>query len=234
MDAIHYKVRKDGRIVNKAVYIIIGINLDGMKDILGMWVGENETSKFWLKVLTDIQNRRVQDILIASIDGLNGFKEAIHSIFPETEVQRCIVHMIRSSTKYLSCKDRKAFVNDLKPVYKAISEEAALEALNELEVKWGEKYYIAIKPWKDNWEDISPMFKYPEDIRRLIYTTNSIESFNRQLRKVTKSKSVFPTDDSLLKSLCLAMIDITKKWTLRVRDWAKIIGQLSIYFEGRL
>jgi transposase-like protein len=233
MDAIHYKVRQDGKIVNKAVYIILGINLDGMKDVLGMWVGENETSKFWLKVLSDLQHRGVEDILIASIDGLNGFKEAIEATFPKTEVQRCIVHMIRNSTRYLSYKDRKEFVSDLKPVYTAIDEAAALDALAELDAKWGEKYYIAIKPWRDHWDEVAVMFKYPKEIRRLIYTTNAIESFNRQLRKVTKSKSIFPTDDSLLKMLYLAMIDITKKWKIRARDWAKIIGQLSIHFEGR-
>lgn len=233
MDAIHYKVRQDGKIVNKAVYIILGINLDGMKDVLGMWVGENETSKFWLKVLSDLQHRGVEDILIASIDGLNGFKEAIEATFPKTEVQRCIVHMIRNSTRYLSYKDHKEFVSDLKPVYTAIDEAAALDALAELDAKWGEKYYIAIKPWRDHWDEVAVMFKYPKEIRRLIYTTNAIESFNRQLRKVTKSKSIFPTDDSLLKMLYLAMIDITKKWKIRVRNWAKIIGQLSIHFEGR-
>ncbi|GAB6084777.1 IS256 family transposase [Alkaliphilus crotonatoxidans] len=233
MDAIHYKVRQDGKIVSKAVYIIIGIDLDGMKDVIGMWVGENESSKFWLKVLSDMQHRGVEDILIASIDGLVGFKEAIEATFPQTEVQRCIVHMIRNSTRYLSFKDRKAFIKDLNPIYTAIDEATALDALDKLDKKWGEKYYIAIKPWRDHWNEVSTMFKYPKEIRRLIYTTNAIESFNRQLRKVTKSKSIFPTDDSLLKMLYLSMIDITKKWTMRTRDWAKIIGQLSIHFEGR-
>lgn len=233
LDAIHYKVRQDGRIINKAVYIILGINLDGLKEVLGMWVGENETSKFWLKVITDLQQRGVKDILIASIDGLNGFKEAIQAVYPDTQVQRCIVHMIRNSTKYLSYKDRKAFVADLKPVYQAVNEEAALIALDSLEAKWGEKYYIAIKPWKDHWEEVSTMFEYPAEVRRLIYTTNAIESFNRQLRKVTKAKSSFPTDDSLLKILYLAMMDITKKWTMKARDWGKIINQLAIHFEGR-
>lgn len=233
LDAIHYKVRQDGRIINKAVYIILGINLDGLKEVLGMWVGENETSKFWLKVITDLQQRGVKDILIASIDGLNGFKEAIQAVYPDTQIQRCIVHMIRNSTKYLSYKDRKSFVADLKPVYQAVNEEAAMIALDSLEAKWGEKYYIAIKPWKDHWEEVSTMFEYPAEIRRLIYTTNTIESFNRQLRKVTKAKSSFPTDDSLLKMLYLAMMDITKKWTVKVRDWGKIINQLAIHFEGR-
>lgn len=234
MDAIHYKVRQDGRIVNKAVYIVIGVTLDGLKEVVGMWVGENETSKFWLKVLTDLQQRGVKDILIVSIDGLNGFKEAIQAVYPDAKIQRCIVHMIRNSTRYLSWKDRKTFAMDLKPVYQAINEEAALMALDELEVKWGEKYYIAVKPWRDNWDEIATMFEYPAEIRRLIYTTNAIESFNRQLRKVTKSKSSFPTDDSLLKILYLAMMDITKKWTMRIKDWGKIINQLAIHFKGRI
>jgi len=234
MDAIHYKVRQDGRIVNKAVYIVIGVTLDGLKEVVGMWVGENETSKFWLKVLTDLQQRGVKDILIVSIDGLNGFKEAIQAVYPDAKIQRCIVHMIRNSTRYLSWKDRKTFTMDLKPVYQALNEEAALMALDELEAKWGEKYYIAVKPWRDNWDEIATMFEYPAEIRRLIYTTNSIESFNRQLRKVTKSKSSFPTDDSLLKILYLAMMDITKKWTMRIKDWGKIINQLAIHFKGRI
>lgn len=234
MDAIHYKVRQDGRIVNKAVYIVIGVTLDGLKEVVGMWVGENETSKFWLKVLTDLQQRGVKDILIVSIDGLNGFKEAIQAVYPDAKIQRCIVHMIRNSTRYLSWKDRKTFAMDLKPVYQAINEEVALMALDELEAKWGEKYYIAVKPWRDNWDEIATMFEYPAEIRRLIYTTNAIESFNRQLRKVTKSKSSFPTDDSLLKILYLAMMDITKKWTMRIKDWGKIINQLAIHFKGRI
>ena len=230
MDAIHYKVRQDGRIVNKAVYIVLGITLKGKKEVIGMWIGENESSKFWLKVLSDIQQRGVKDVLIISIDGLKGFKEAIEAVYPEAKIQRCIVHMIRNSTKYLSYKDRKTFVDDLKPVYKAINEETALSALDDLEAKWGEKYYIAIKPWRDRWAEIATMFEFPAEIRKMIYTTNAIESFNRQLRKVTKSKSVFPTDDALMKMLYLAMMDITEKWTQRSRDWAKILGQLSIYF----
>lgn len=234
LDAIHYKVRQDGKIVNKAVYIVIGVNLDGFKEVLGMWVGESETSKFWLKVLSDLKNRGVEDILIASIDGLPGFKDAIQVTFPNTEIQRCVIHVIRNSTRYLSYKDRKAFVADLKPVYTAVDETQALEALSFLEEKWGEKYYIAIKPWKDHWNEIATMFKYPADIRRLIYTTNAIESFNRQLRKVTKSKSIFPTDESLLKMLYLANVDITKKWTQRIRNWSMIICQLNIFFEGRI
>jgi putative transposase len=233
MDAIHYSVRQDGQIIKKAVYIILGINTDGHKEVLGMWVGENETSKFWLKVLSELKQRGVEDILIASIDGLKGFSDAIAAVYPRTKIQRCIVHVIRNSTRYLSYKDRRAFIRDLKPVYTAINETVALDALDALEKHWGEKYYIAIKPWRDNWDEIATMFQYPPEMRRLIYTTNAVESFNRQLRKVTKSKSIFPTDDSLLKMLYLATINITKRWTQKIRDWGIIINQLHIFFEGR-
>ena len=233
MDAIHYKVRQDGRIVNKAVYIVIGIDTDGYRDILGMWVGENESARFWLKILGDLKERGVEDILIASVDGLEGFSKAISATYPETKVQRCIVHVIRNSTRHLSYRDRRNFTKDLKSVYTAIDEVAALDALEELDKKWGEKYHMAIKPWRENWDDISTMFEYPGEIRRLIYTTNAIESFNRQLRKVTKSKTIFPTNDSLLKMLYLASMDITKKWSKRIKNWALIINQLSIIFEGR-
>ena len=233
MDAIHYKVRQDGRIVNKAVYIVIGIDTDGYRDILGMWVGENESARFWLKILGDLKERGVEDILIASVDGLEGFSKAISATYPQTKVQRCIVHVIRNSTRHLSYRDRRNFTKDLKLVYTAIDEAAALDALEELDKKWGEKYHLAIKPWRENWDDISTMFEYPGEIRRLIYTTNAIESFNRQLRKVTKSKTIFPTNDSLLKMLYLASMDITKKWSKRIKNWALIINQLSIIFEGR-
>ena len=233
MDAIHYKVRQDGRIVNKAVYIVIGIDTDGYRDILGMWVGENESARFWLKILGDLKERGVEDILIASVDGLEGFSKAISATYPQTKVQRCIVHVIRNSTRHLSYRDRRNFTRDLKLVYTAIDEAAALDALEELDKKWGKKYYMAIKPWRENWDDISTMFEYPWEIRRLIYTTNAIESFNRQLRKVTKSKTIFPTNDSLLKMLYLASMDITKKWSKRIKNWALIINQLSIIFEGR-
>lgn len=234
MDAVHYKVRQDGRIVNKAAYMAIGVNLDGIKDVLGIWIGENESSKYWLKVITELKNRGVEDILIASIDGLKGFEEAIHAVFPETEIQGCIIHQIRHSTRYLSYKDRKEFCADLKNVYQAPTEEIALLELDKIDDKWGDKYQIAIRSWRNNWDRLSTMFKYPEEIRTLIYTNNAMESYNRQLRKVTKSKSVFPTDESLLKMLYLATIDITKKWTQRARNWAIILAQLSIHFEGRI
>ena len=234
LDAIHFNVRKDATVVKKAVYIAIGINLEGEKDVLGMWIGENESSRFWLNVVTEMRNRGVKDVLIASVDGLNGFSDAIRSVFPKTEIQRCILHQIRNSTKYISYKDLKEFMNDLKLVYKAATEDAALYELDVLDEKWSKKYLSAVKSWQNNWDELSAYFKYPPEIRKLIYTTNSIESFNRQLRKVTKPKTVYPTDDSLLKTLYLAMTDITKKWTGRIQGWGQILDQLTIHFEGRI
>lgn len=234
MDAIHYKVRQDNRIVNKAAYAVIGVNMSGMKDVLGIWVGENETSKYWLKVLTEIRNRGVSDILIASVDGLNGFSEAIKAVFPRTEIQRCIIHQIRNSSKYVSYKDLKEFNKDLKEVYTAVNEPAALAELDRFEEKWGANYSIAIRSWRNNWNELATFFKYPEEIRRIIYTTNAMESYNRQLRKVTKSKSIFPSDESLTKMLYLATMDITKKWTQSIRGWSQILAQLSIYFDDRV
>ncbi|WP_055668274.1 IS256 family transposase [Desnuesiella massiliensis] len=234
LDAIHYKVRSDGKVVNKAAYIIIGVNIDGIKDVLGIWVGENESAKYWLSVLTDLKNRGVKDIFIAAIDGLTGFREAIRAIYPNTEIQRCIIHQIRNSTKYIPYKHRKEFCKDLKQVYTSATEDMALMELENLKTKWGHLYSIAISSWENNWEDLSTYFKYPEEIRRIIYTTNSMESYNRQLRKVTKAKSIFPSDESLLKMLYLATQDITKKWTQNIRNWALVLAQLSIHFEDRL
>lgn len=234
MDAVHYKVRIDGRIINKAAYAAIGINLEGTKEVLGIWVGENESSKYWLKVLTEIRNRGVKDILIASVDGLSGFSEAIKAVFPDTEIQRCIVHQIRNTLGYVSYKHRKEFAKDLKNVYTALNEEVALNELTLLEEKWNDKYEIALRSWRNNWNELSTYFKYPQEIRTLIYTTNSMESYNRQLRKVTKSKSIFPSDNSLHKSLYLATIDISDKWTQKVRNWSQILAHLSIYFEERI
>jgi transposase-like protein len=234
LDAIVYKVRKEGTVVNKSIYIAIGIDLEGHKDVLGFWVGESESSKFWLMVTNELKNRGVRDILIASVDGLNGFSDAIHASFPQTEIQRCIVHQIRNSTKYISYKDLKQFTQDLKPVYKAANEEQAVEELVELEKKWGSKYPSAIKSWKNNWDELSTFFKYPAEIRKIIYTTNAIENFNRQLRKVTKTKSAYVSDDALSKSLYLAIRDITKKWTGRVQNWGFILDQLLIFFEDRI
>lgn len=234
MDAIHYKVRQDNRVVNKAAYAVIGVNMSGIKDVLGIWVGENETSKYWLKVLTEIRNRGVSDILIASVDGLNGFSEAIKAVFPRTEIQRCIIHQIRNSSKYVSYKDLKEFNRDLKEVYTAVNEPAALAELDRFEEKWGDNYSIAIRSWRNNWDELATFFKYPEEIRRIIYTTNAMESYNRQLRKVTKTKSIFPSDESLTKMLYLATMDITKKWTQSIRGWSQILAQLSIYFDDRV
>lgn len=234
LDAIHYNVRQDGIVTKKAVYIIIGINMEGKKDVLWMWVGENESSKFWLAVITELKNRGVRDILIASIDGLSGFSEAIHAVFPKTEIQRCIIHQIRSSTKYVSYKDVKELMRDLKDIYKAPSEEQALRNLDEFEDKWAKKYPSCVKSWRSNWAELSAYFKYPEEVRTIIYTTNAMENFNRQLRKVTKSKSVFPSDAALMKNLNLAMFDATAKWTSRIRNWDYLLNHFAIYFEGRV
>ena len=233
MDAIHYHVRSEGRIIKKAVYIAIGIDLDGKKDVLGMWVGENESAKFWATVLNGLKNRGVEDIFIACTDNLTGFSSAIEAVFPKTEIQNCIIHQLRNSSKYVSYKDLKALMADLKAVYAAVDEESALTALDIFAENWDKKYPKISQSWRDNWANLSTYFKFPQEVRRLIYTTNTIEGFNRQLRKVTKSKSVFPTDDSLLKMLYLAMRDITKKWTGRRQDWSKIYAQLAIFFEER-
>ena len=234
MDAIHFHVRSEGQIVKKAVYIAIGINMDGIKEALGMWVGENESAKFWLSVMNSLKNRGLEDILIACVDGLTGFTNAIEAVYPKTEIQQCIIHQIRNTTKFVSYKDIKALMADLKKVYAAVDETTALTELDNFEEKWSNKYPKIAISWRVNWANLSTYFKYPEAVRTLIYTTNTIEGFNRQLRKVTKNKSVFPTDDSLLKMLYLAMIDITKKWTGKRKDWGQIHSQLEIYFAERL
>lgn len=234
LDAIHYHVRSEGQIVKKAVYIAIGIDLDGHKDVLGMWVGENESAKFWATVLNSLKNRGVEDIFIACTDNLTGFSAAIEAVYPKTEIQNCIIHQLRNSSKYVSYKDLKALMADLKAVYAAVDEPAALDALDTFAEHWDKKYPKISQSWRNNWANLSTYFKFPQALRRLIYTTNTIEGFNRQLRKVTKSKSVFPTDDSLFKMLYLAMIDITKKWTGRKQDWSMIHAQLAIYFEDRM
>ena len=234
MDAIHFHVRSEGQIVKKAVYIAIGINMDGLKEVLGMWVGENESAKFWLSVMNGLRNRGLQDILIACVDGLTGFPAAIEAVYPKTEIQQCIIHQIRNTTKFVSYKDIKALMADLKKVYAAIDEQTALSELESFDEKWGAKYPKIAISWRDNWANLSTYFKYPQEVRTLIYTTNAIEGFNRQLRKVTKNKGVFPTDDSLLKMLYLAMVDITKKWTGKRREWGQIHSQLEIFFAERL
>ncbi len=234
MDAIHYHVRSEGQIVKKAVYIAIGINLDGRKDVLGMWVGENESAKYWATVLNSLKNRGVDDIFIACTDNLTGFSAAINAVFPQTDVQNCIIHQLRNSGKYVSYKDIKKLMADLKAVYAASDETTALSALDDFEEIWGKKYPRIVASWRENWANLSTYFKFPDAVRRLIYTTNAIEGFNRQLRKVTKSKSVFPTDESLLKMLYLAMMDITKKWTGRRMDWSMIHAQLMIFYGDRM
>ena len=234
LDAIHYHVRSEGQIVKKAVYIAIGIDLDGKKDVLGMWVGENESAKFWATVLNGLRNRGVEDIFIACTDNLNGFSDAIAAVYPKTDIQNCIIHQLRNSSKYVSYKDLKALMADLKAVYTAPDEASALAALELFSGKWGKKYPKISQSWQSNWANLSTYFKFPAELRKLIYTTNAIEGFNRQLRKVTKSKSVFPTDDSLFKMLYLAMIDITKKWTGRRQDWSQIHAQLSVFYADRM
>lgn len=234
LDAIHFKVKQDGQIVNKASYMAIGVDLDGHKDVLGMWIGEHESAKFWLSVLNELRNRGVQDILITSVDNLKGFTDAIQACFPETEVQKCIVHQIRNSIRYVSYKDVKKVTADLRPIYTAPTEEAGLEELNRFEKKWGEKYPLIVRSWQANWAEISTFFKYPPEIRKIIYTTNMIESYHRQLRKVTKGKSIFPTDDALLKMLYLATQDVLRKWTGRIQNWGQILLQLSVYFPEKV
>lgn len=234
LDAIHYKIKEDGRYVSKAVYTIIGVNIRGVKEVLGLYINDSEGANFWLQVLTDLQNRGIEDILIASVDGLKGFPEAIGTIFPKTEVQLCIVHQIRNSVRYVGSKNQRAFIKDLKLVYQAVNEKAALDALNELERKWGDKYPVAISSWRNKWDNLSNYFKYPEDIRRVIYTTNIIESVHRQFRKLTKTKGGFPNENSLLKLLYMGILNAQKKWTMPIRNWSLTLSQLSIFFEGRL
>jgi transposase-like protein len=234
MDAMHYKVKDQGKVKSRAAYTILGINKEGKKDLLGVYVSENEGANFWLGVLSDLHNRGVKDMLIACIDNLTGFEQAILSLFPKTEVQSCVVHQIRNSLKYVASKDQKEFLSELKPVYKAPTKELAELNLETLAQKWSKKYPVVIKSWQDNWHKLSTYFKYTEDIRRIIYTTNTIEGFHRQVRKVTKNKGVFPSDDALLKLVYLAYRNISKKWTQPLQNWSLTVSQLSIHFEGRL
>ncbi|WP_292656068.1 IS256 family transposase [Nitratifractor sp.] len=234
LDAIHYKVKEDGRYVSKAVYTILSIRLNGKKEVLGLYLSESEGANFWLQVLTDLNNRGVKDILIASVDGLSGFPEAINAIFPKTEVQLCVVHQIRNSLKYIASKNKKEFSKNLKSVYQAVSKEAAETELDRLEEKWGAKYPIVIQSWRNKWENLSNYFKYPEDIRRIVYTTNIIESIHRQFRKLTKTKGAFPNENSLLKLLYLGIQNAQKKWTMPIQNWSLTLSQLAIFFEGRL
>ncbi len=234
MDAMHYKIKEQGKVKSRAVYNILGIDKEGKKDLLGVYVSENEGANFWLSVLTDLNNRGIKDVLIACIDNLNGFEQAINTIFPKTEVQSCVVHQIRNSLKYVASKDQKEFLSELKPVYKAVTKELAELNLEKLGEKWRKKYPVVIRSWEENWHKLSTYFKYTEDIRRIIYTTNTIEGFHRQVRKVTKNKGVFPSDDALLKLVYLAYRNISKKWTQPLQNWSLTVSQLSIHFEGRL
>ena len=234
LDAIHYKVKQDGQVVNKAAYMVVGIDLEGQKDVLGIWIGENESAKFWLTVLNELKSRGVEDILITCVDNLKGFSEAIAACYPKSDIQKCVVHQIRNSLKYVSYKDYKAVTAALKPIYKASTEDAALEELDKFEETWGSKYPLVVRSWRSNWDELATFFRYPTEMRRLIYTTNLIEGYHRQLRKVTKGKSIFPTDDSLTKMLYLATMEVTKRWTMRVQNWGQILSQLMIYFPDRI
>lgn len=234
MDAIHFKVRSEGRIAHKAVYHVLGVNRDGIKEILGMYIGEKEGAKFWLQVLSDLQNRGVKDILIACIDNLSGFKEAIESIFPQTDVQLCIIHQIRNGFKYLKKKDRKEFTEDQKAIYTALNLSEGERNLKIFKEKWGREYPAVVRSWKNNWSGLSPFFSYPHDIRRIMYTTNIIESYHSQLRKITKSKRTFPNDAALLKLLYLVTLKITEKWTRPIKNWKNALSQLAILYEDRM
>ena len=234
LDAIHYKIREHGRYVSKAVYTILGLNIEGKKELLGLYLSDQEGAHHWLSVLTDLHNRGVEDILIACVDGLKGFPEAIESIYPNTEIQHCIIHQIRNSLKYVASKNQKAFMADLKCVYKAATLNAAESALDELEAKWGEKYPLVIKSWKTKWPTLSAYFKYPDYVRTAIYTTNAVEAVHRQFRKLTKTKGGFANENSLLKLLYAGILKASERWTRPVQNWNLTLSQLAIHFDGRL
>jgi len=234
LDGIVFKVRKDGKVINKCVYSVLGINMEGKKEILGIWISDNESASFWTTVCNELKNRGVQDILIACRDNLSGFSAAIETVFPKTQQQLCVIHQIRNSTKYVSYKDLKPLMADLKMVYQAVSEDDALYHLEEFREKWNKKYPQILKSWDTHWAELSTYFKYPDEVRRLIYTTNAVEGFHRMLRKYTKNKVIYPTDDSVRKSVYLSIMEITKKWSMPIRDWGIITGQLMIFFDDRL
>lgn len=234
IDAVHFSVREDNRIVKKAAYIVLGINSEGFKEILGIWIGQSESSKYWLGVLNELKQRGIKDILIMCSDNLTGIKDAINTAFQDTIQQRCIVHMIRNSVKYVNYKDLKEFTSDLKKIYTSNTEEKAYEQLQEVKNKWSDKYLSSFKTWEENWDAICPFFQFSEPIRKIMYTTNTIESLNRQFRKYTKTKSVFPTDMSLLKCLYLSTKNISKKWDQAYRNWGPILSELSIMFDNRI
>lgn len=231
MDAIHFKVRDDKHIAIKAAYVVLGVNMDGEKEVLGIWIGANESSKFWLSVLNDLRNRGLQNVLVFCVDGLNGFKEAISAVYPFAKIQRCIIHQLRASMKYIPYKDRKAFAKDLKAVYGAVNEDDASKNLISAKEKWSDKYPNAIKSWEDNWDNLITFFEFPDYIRRIIYTTNAIESLNSQFRKVTKTKLIFPNNESLIKMLYLTTEKVSKKWTRVYANWDLVISQLNILFS---
>ena len=234
IDAVHFSVRDDNRIKKLAAYVILAYTLDGHKDVIGLEIGENESSKYWLGILNGLKNRGVKDILLLCADGLTGMKEAIEAAYPETEYQRCIVHQIRNTLKYVSYKDKKAFANDLKSIYQAPDEKTGYDALQEVKAKWNPKYPNAMKSWELNWDVLSPMFKFSKEVRTLIYTTNAIESLNSTYKKLNRQRTVFPSDRALLKALYLATLQATKKWTQNIRNWGKVYGEFSIMYEGRL
>jgi len=234
LDAVRIKVRHDSRVINKAVYLGIGVNIHGIKEVLGMWTAENEGAKFWLQIVTELKNRGVKEIFIACVDGLKGFPEAIESVFPQTQVQLCIVHMVRHSLNYVSWKQRKEVADDLKTIYQAPTVEMAAANLDAFAAKWDASHPTIAKSWRNNWERIIPLFSYPPEIRKAIYTTNAIESLNMSLRKVTKNRGHFPSDEAMFKLLYLALKNIAKKWTMPIRDWKSALNQFSIIFEGRM
>lgn len=233
-DALFTKGRSDGKVVRKSVYIALGINQEGQKEALGMWLAETESASFWMSIMTELSNRGLEDILIAAVDGLKGFPEAINAVYPDTNIQTCIVHMVRNSTKHVSYKDRKVLCADLKHIYKAPTEKEGQMALDDFSKKWDSKYPMISRSWRNNWEKLNEMFKYPEPIRKVIYTTNAIESLNSSLQKVLKKRSAFPTDDAIYKVLYLALTNVSKKWSMPIRDWGAALNQFAIYFEGRV
>lgn len=234
LDCIVLKIRQDKQVINKSVYLALGVNMEGHKELLGMWLSENEGAKFWLNVLTELQNRGVKDILIACVDGLKGFPDAINAVYPGTQVQLCIVHMVRNSVKYVPWKDYKAVTSDLKKIYQATTEESGLKSLDDFSERWDEKYPQISRSWQQHWENLNTLFKYPADIRKAIYTTNAIESLNSVIRKATKKRKVFPTDDSAKKVIYLAISQASEKWTMPIRNWKPALNRFIVEFEDRL
>ena len=234
LDCIVVKIRQDKQVINKAIYLALGINMEGQKELLGMWLSENEGAKFWLNVLTELQNRGVNDILIACVDGLKGFPDAIQTVFPHAQIQLCIVHMVRNSVKYVPWKDYKAVTADLKQIYRSVTEEEALQALDQFSERWDDKYPQISRSWRSHWNNLNTLFNYPEDIRRAIYTTNAIESLNSVIRKAIKKRKLFPTDDAAKKVVYLAIQQASKKWTMPIRDWKAALNRFMIEFEDRL